>query len=450
MTKTGCSKTSRRDFLKLAAGTAAFGPFFSFPGRALAGQKTLKIAKWAHFLPEFDQWFQNVVAKEWGQKNDTKVTVDLIPVEEIRARAFAEAKAGKGHDLFMFPWPPAEFWQHVIDHDEIYQAVAPKYGAIQQLAHRSTYNFKLKKSYFAFADFWIPTPLHFFQDYWGEIGMPLGPIHYDGLFGGCQTIRARFGIPCGLAFSPTLEGNVTLHTMFYATRAWILDPDGKVLFNKNAFAVRSFKFIEALYIHSGSPEQLTWGSAGNVRAMVAHKTCCSMNGISLLRTAEKENPEIAKKMMLQPPLLGRYGMGVTAMPHVTNCSSIWKFAQNPESAKKFLADLIDSSGAGYEQSRGSNFPIYPKTVPDLVVRLEKDPQAGPTSKYYRLRDALHWTPNLGVPGVPTPEFMEIFNTSVIPRAVARLLKGEQSAEEAAASGAAEMQRIVDKWKQASS
>jgi multiple sugar transport system substrate-binding protein len=442
--------SSRRNFLKLAAAAAAFGPFFSFPERALASQKTLKIAKWAHFLPEFDQWFQNVVAKEWGQKNDTRVTVDLLPVEEIRARAFAEAQAGKGHDLFMFPWPPAEFWPHVIDHSEIYEAVAPKYGTIQQLAHRSTYNFKLKKSYFAFADFWVPTPLHFFQDYWGEIGMPLGPVHYGGLLGGGQKIREKFGIPCGLAFTPTLEGNVTLHTILYASRAWILDANGNVLFNKNVFASRMFGFIATLYRDSGSPEQLTWGSGGNVRAMVAHKTSCSMNGISLLRTAEKENPEIAQKILLQPPLLGQSGMGVTAMPHVTNCSSIWKFSQNPEGAKKFLADLIDSSQAGYEQSKGCNFPIYPKTVPDLVVRLEKDPLGGSTYKYYHLKDALHWTPNLGVPGAATPEFMEIFNTSVIPRAVARMLKSGQSPEDAAASAAAEMQKIVDKWKQISS
>jgi hypothetical protein len=31
--------------------------------------------------------------------------------------------------------------------------------------------------------------------------------------------------------------------------------------------------------------------------------------------------------------------------------------------------------------------------------------------------------------------------------VAKVLKGEQSAEDAAAAGAAEMQRIADKWKQ---
>jgi len=440
-------RTSRRRFLKLTAATAAFGPFFSFPERALASQKTLKVAKWAHFLPEFDQWFVNVVASDWGKQNDTKVTVDLIPVEEIRAHAFAEAKAGKGHDLFMFPWPSAEYYPYVIDHNEIYEKIAPKYGAIQQLAHRSTFNFKTR-TYFGFADFWIPSPLHFFRDYWGQVGMPLGPVHYVGLLSGGKRIRDQLGIPCGLAFSPTLEGNVTLHTMLYSHRAWIIDlHDGGLLFNKNAFASHTLMYIQALYRESGSPEQLTWGSGGNVRAMVAHKTSCSMNGISLLRTAEKENTAIASSIRLQPPLIGTSGMGVTAMPHVTNCSSIWKFAHNQEGAKKFLADLIDTSQTGYEQSKGCNFPIYPKTVPDLIRRLEKDPKADPPYKYVELQDALHWTPNLGVPGVATPEFMEIFNTSVIPRAVGRMLKGDQTAEQAAASAAAEMQKIMDKWKQ---
>jgi multiple sugar transport system substrate-binding protein len=442
------SATSRRDFLKWAAGAAVSGTFFLFPDHALASQKTLKIAKWAHFLPEFDQWFVNVMAQDWGKQNDTKVTVDIIPVEEIRGHAFTEVKAGKGHDLFIFPWPPAEFCQHVIDHAEIYHAVASRVGAIQQLAHRSTFNFQTKK-YFGFADFWIPSPVHFFQDYWDQIGMPLGPVHYGSLLGGGKKLRDQLNIPCGLALSPTLEGNVTLHTILYAFRAWTLDGSGNVLFNKNAFAVGALKYIQALYKDSGTPDQLAWGPGGNVQAMLARKTSCSTNGISLLRTAEKENPDIARKIRLQPPLLGRNGMGITALPHVTNCSAIWNFAQNQEGAKKFVGDLVDSSKTGYEQSKGCNFPIYPKTVPDIVIRLQKDPHADPPYKYAELQDALHWTPNLGVPAMANPAFMEIFNSSVVPRMVAKVLKGEQSAEDAAAAGAAEMQRIVDKWKQMS-
>ena len=222
-----------------------------------------------------------------------------------------------------------------------------------------------------------------------------------------------------------------------------------MVFNKNVYATVALKYIQSLYQQAGSSEQLTWSSAGNVRAMLAHKTSCSINGISLLRTAEKESADTAKKLRLQPPLIGKNGMGITALPHVTNCSAVWNFAQNQEGAKKFVGDLVDSSRMGYEQSKGCNFPIYPKTVPDIVVRLQKDPVGDPPYKYAELQDALHWTPNLGVPAMANPAFMEIFSSSLVPRMVARVLKGEQSAEDAAAAGAAEMQRISDKWKQIS-
>ena len=441
-------RTSRRKFLKLTAATAAFGPFFLFSPHALASERPLKIAKWAHFLPEFDEWFGKVWAKDWGTRNNAEVTVDLIPVEEIRARAFAEVKAGTGHDIFIFPWPPAEFHQHVIDHAGIYQMVAPKYGAIQQLAYRSTWNPATKK-YFAFSDFWMPSPVHYFEDYWGQFGMPFGPVHQGALLSGGIKIRDKLGIPSGLAFSPTLEGNVTLHTILYSRRAFIQDPAGNVIFNKYAFSLSALRYANAIVQRSGTPEQLTWGSGGSVRAMVAHKASASINAISMLRTAEKESPDVGKQLWLQPPLLGVSGMGITALPHVTNCSAVWNFSENQEGASKFLADLVDSSRTGYEKSRGCNFPIYPKTVPDIVVRLMKDPQGGPMEKYMALKDALHWTPNLGVPGLASPAYMEIFNTSVIPRMVAQIVKDEKSLQDVMAAGTQEMQQIVDKWKKIS-
>jgi multiple sugar transport system substrate-binding protein len=439
------TRVSRRDFNKLAASTAAVGPFFLFSGRAGATQKTLKIAKWSHFVPQFDPWFDNV-AREWGQRHDTQVTVENIPVEKISAVASAEVKAGKGHDVFIFPWPPAQYYQHAIDHTEIYQHVAAKYGAIPQIAYRSTYNIKNKK-HFAFADFWAPSPLHFRQDYWAKVGMPLGPGHYGSLYGGGKRLCDEFHIPCGLAFTPTLEGNITLHTMLYAFRAWILTGNDEVVFNKNVFAKVALKYLQQLYGETGTPDQLSWHPGGSVQAMLAGKTSCAINAISLLRAAEAQDAETASKIWIQPPLLGRSGMGVTALPHITNCSLVWSFGQNQDEAKQFVADLIDSSRTGYASSLGFNFPTYAKTVPDLIVHLTKDPQANPHDKYLLLKDALHWTPNLGVPGFATPAFMEVFNSFLIPKMVQRVLKGENSPEDAAAAAAAEIQRIADKWQQ---
>jgi multiple sugar transport system substrate-binding protein len=209
-------RVSRRDFIRLAASAAALGPFFTFPQRALANQETLKIAKWSHFLPEFDLWFEGM-AKEWGKQHETKVTVDNIAIEQIWARAKDEVRAGSGHDIFMFPWAPAEFQQFAIDHTEIYEKLSSNYGSIPQIAYKSTLNLK-KKHHFAFADFWVPSPVHYFEDLWAEANMPLGPVHYGSLRSGGQRIRAKLGIPCGMALTPTLEGNITSHTLLRLPR----------------------------------------------------------------------------------------------------------------------------------------------------------------------------------------------------------------------------------------
>jgi multiple sugar transport system substrate-binding protein len=442
MTSNKEKMTSRREFLKLGATTAAFGPFFLFPDRARAQQKTLKIARWAHFLPEYDEWFDGVYAREWGRRHDTRVEVDNIAVDQINARAAAEVAAGKGHDLFMFPWPPAEYQQHVIDHTEIYQTVGSRHGNVNRIGHRSTFNPKTRR-YFAFADSWMPAPLHYFKDYWGEVGIPLGPVHYGGLRSGGKRIRTKPGIPCGLALGPNLEGNITLHTLLHASGSEVLDSDGNVTINKNYRTIAALKYVKALFDDAGTPEQLTWGPSGNVRAMLARKTSCTVNAISLLRTAEKQDPELAKNILVSPPLLG--SAGIMAVPHITSCSVVWNFAENKDGAKQFLADLIDNFKIVYEKSQGCNFPTYQNTVPDLIRRLENGGKDEPPFKYVRLKDALHWTPNLGFPGYATPVAMEAFNTFVIPRMFMSVVKGELSPEDAARAAETQVKRISEKW-----
>ena len=431
---------TRRKCLELAAKCA--GPVLAFPLLSQPVKRTLRIAKWAHLVPQFDRWFESMAA-EWGRQHDITVAVDHVPVEQVWAKANAEAQAGVGHDLWMFPWPPAEFQQYAIDHTEIYQKLALQYGSIPQIAYRSTLNPKTKR-HFALADYWVPSPFQYYGDFWAEADMPLGPMHYGSLRSGGQRVRSKLGIPCGLSFAPTLEGNVTSHTLFYAFRGQVLGPAGDVAINRNAFTVEALKYVKALSEDAGSPEEFTWGPSGNVKAMLARKASCTAGAISVARAAEHESPETAGRLRLQPPLLGPYG--VTAFPHITNCSVVWNFSQNREAATEFLTGLIDRSKAGYENSLGCNFPTYPKTIPNLVVRLEKDSRAEPPDKYGHLKDALHWTPNSGSPGFATPTWMEVFNRSVLPRMFANFVKGRLSAEEAARVAEAEVKAIAERWK----
>jgi hypothetical protein len=81
---------------------------------------------------------------------------------------------------------------------------------------------------------------------------------------------------------------------------------------------------------------------------------------------------------------------------------VWEFSKNQVATQQFVVDMINQSKSIFEQSQGCNFPIYQKTLPDLLPRLENDDKADPPSKYKELKDALHWTPNLGAPGLVTP------------------------------------------------
>jgi len=272
--------------------------------------------------------------------------------------------------------------------------------------------------------------------------MRYGPLAYGSLRSGGERVRKKTGVPCGLALTPTLEGNITCHTVLYAFGGTMMNARGQV--RMDARTTAALTYAKSLYQDAGSNDELTWASGGNAQAMLDRKVSCTMNGISLLRTAEKNAPEVAKKLRIQPPLLGSYG--VTAFPHATNCSVIWEFSQNQAVAKLFLIDMLDQSKHIYEQSGGSNFPMYQKALPNLVVRLEKDPRADPPDKYHELKDALHWTPNLGAPGLVTPAWMEAFNTFVVPRMFRSAVLGELSVVDAARAAESEMKQLAEKWK----
>src|ERR1035441_11010534 len=85
MAKSEQERLSRRDFIKKTgtgalAVSVASGPFFLFPEKAAAQQKTLKILQWSHFVPAYDTWFDGTFCKQWGQKHDTNVVVDHIKI----------------------------------------------------------------------------------------------------------------------------------------------------------------------------------------------------------------------------------------------------------------------------------------------------------------------------------------------------------------------------------
>ncbi|GAB2898772.1 extracellular solute-binding protein [Paralcaligenes sp. KSB-10] len=423
-----------------AAGLAtSIGPFF-FINKTYAANRSLKILQWNHFVPAYDQWFDNTYVKEWGQKNDTSVIVDHVGIPALSTRAAAEVSAQKGHDLFMFLSPPPVYEDQVIDHREIYEECERKHGKPVDLAVKSTYNPKTKK-YFAFSDSFVPDPVNYRKDLWDDVGMA-APNSWDDVLTAGRKIKQKHNIPVGIGLSAELDTAMAMRTVLFAFGGSVQDEHGTVILNSKQ-TLEAIKFVKALYHDTMTAQVLAWDASSNNRAMLAGKISLCLNAISVTREGENKNIPITPKIQLTQALQGpgrRIGM-----EHVMDCYVIWKFAENIDGAKKFLVDYIDNFRQGFLGSQFYNFPSFPSTVPDLEKLIADDPKAQPHDKYKILGTLMHQATNVGYPGYANAATDEIFNTWVLNTMFAKAATGNETPENALKQAEASCKRIFAKW-----
>jgi multiple sugar transport system substrate-binding protein len=436
---------SRREMLKTAAvlgaaGAAGIGANIVVPGRAKAAKK-LTILQWNHFVPAYDEWFNKKWIKEWGEKNDTEVTVDNINNVQLPDRMAAEASAKKGHDLFMRLDPPSVYEELVIDHKEIYDEVAKKWGKPIDLALKSTYNPKTKK-YFGFSDMYVPDPINYSKPLWDEVGV--NPDSWDNILKGGTKIKKTKGIPVGIGLSNELDTSMALRALMYSHGAHEQDANGNLTL-KSKETLACLRYMKALYQGAMTPEVLSWDPSSNNRAMLAGKISLALNAISITRTAETQKLPISKDIWLNRAAKGpKRQMG---LEHVMSVYTIWEFAENKEGAKKFLIDLVDNYQAAFEASAFYNFPCFPKTVSNLQELVKNDKVAEPKDKYSVLGDSLRWATNVGYPGYSNAAISDAYNTWVIPVMFAKAATGNSTPEEALNEANEQCKQIWAKWKE---
>jgi len=420
---------------------AALGAHLIVPGRAKAAKKTLKILQWVHFVPAYDEWFNKKYTKEWGEKNDTDVTVDNIGIAGINARAAAEISAQKGHDLFLFNWPPPAFEEQALDMRELYQETERRHGKPIDLAIKSTYNPKTKK-YFGFSPSFTPDPVNYRKDLWDDVGM--FPDTWEDVRVGGRKIKQKHGNPVGIGLSQEIDTGMAMRAIMYSYGSSVQDADGNVVLNSKE-TLEAVKFVKALFEETMTPEVLAWDAASNNRFMLAGKGSLALNAISITREAEKVNPEISKKIQLAKAPKGpvrRIGL-----EHVMNVYVIWKFAENQEGAKQFLIDYVGDFRQAFLAGEFYDFPCFASTVPDLKELIANDPKAHPADKYKVLEDVLDWATNVGYPGYANAAIDEIFNTWVINVMFAKAATGAASPEDAIKEAEVACKRIFTKWRE---
>src|SRR5919204_3525610 len=239
----GSSALTRRDLVKRgAAGAFAVSMFgglaerahavagpLKFKNRQLSGD--LKILQWAHFVPAYDQWFDNTWTKQWGEKNDVDVKVDHINNALLYATASSEVAAQSGHDLFQFLNPPSSFQRQVVPVNDLVQEVTKKLGPMTRVALRSTYNPKTKQ-YFGFPDNYVPDPITYRKSILNSAGVSLQT--WEDLRKGAAKLKAA-GHPIGLGMSTgDLDSNMFLWSLLYCYGGFIQNEENKIVFGQGS------------------------------------------------------------------------------------------------------------------------------------------------------------------------------------------------------------------------
>jgi multiple sugar transport system substrate-binding protein len=442
-------RTTRREVLRRAAtGTVviAYGGAMAktavagapkFRHKQLAG--TLRIAQWSHFVPAYDTWFDNVYVKRWGQANDTEVRVDHINQADIPARAAAEVAAQSGHDLFWFLAPPAQYEDQVVNHADVVREVTKKRGKMADVCYRSTYNPRTKK-YFAFSDSYAPDPVNWRTDYWGEVGVR--PTTWDNVLRAAPRLRAN-GHPIGIGMSNEIDSNMALMSLMMCFGGFLQNAQQRVTLNSKGTR-DALTYMRSLFQAGMTNEVFAWTAASNNQAMVAGRLSMALNAISITRTAENTNPDLARRIALAPIPAGPNGR--LGLEHVMGCYVIWKFAQNKAMARKFLIDLEVKYTGAFENSRFYNFPSFPNSVRNIPVRLRRD-QNQPRGKYMILDEINRkYTKNVGYPGFSNPAIDEVFNKYLIPQMFAEVAQGKRTPADAARTYDGQLREIYQKWR----
>jgi multiple sugar transport system substrate-binding protein len=435
---------TRRDFLRtssFAAGAAGLAPVISAPfvSRALADNKSLSIVQWSHFVPDFDTWFDKF-AKDWGEKNKIPVTVDHIPVQDVPARAAAEASAGSGHDLFGFNGSGGAhlYRKFFIDVSDLVKATEKKYGAVTVIGKQLGYNAD-DGTWSAFPDFYINFPGMYQKSLWDEIGML--PDTWDNMRIGGAKLKAK-GHPVGHSLGHSNDPSTIWRGLLWSYGASIQDEAGKKIVLNSKEAVEATKFCAALYKEAMTPEVLSWNDASNNQYIDSGVGCYILNPISAYRTAQTLNKKLADDIfVIEPPK----GPAKQIMGAASEFYGIWKFAKNKETAIEFLKYYIDNWRDAFIASSGYNNPCFANLVPKPMPILSNDPTSTPHDKLAILQYSDKWSAIPGYPGPATPAMDEIYYAFIINDMMAKTATGQSSAEDAVKAATQQCEIIFKKW-----
>jgi multiple sugar transport system substrate-binding protein len=403
------------------------------PG-GFGGGGSLKLQLSSHFVPAFDVWIDKWMA-DWGARNKVEITVDHILGADIPSKVAAEVAAGSGHDLIrMTRHADANLYsRNLVDVSDLAKQIGQDNGGwVLPLAEKLGV---VDGVWRALPEYTTEQSSLYRKDLFDQNGFK--PVEtWDDLLKVGSTLKAQ-GNQIGIAINQ--KSNDALNSwqsVIWSHGGGTVAADSRTVTINSPEVKEALTFGIELYNKTMTPEVLSWDDTANNQLLASGKGSWIHNPISALRTIEKENPELAKKIWISPQPAGPKGRFTTG---TTNVYGIFNWTKNASAAKALMAEYFANYAEAFKASEGYNQPVL------LNFRKKPMPILGDDPKYALLQDVLEYFYTTGHPGVPTPAAGEVDANWIVPLMVARAVQ-DGNVDEAANWGQQKLEAIYAKYK----
>jgi ABC-type glycerol-3-phosphate transport system substrate-binding protein len=390
------------------ASTASGTPSFNIGQGA-----SLSILTWNHFVPAYDTYF-DTFAKDWGNQNNVKVSVDHIANSDLPTREAAEVAARKGHDIIQFNAQVRTrlYEKDLVDVSDIVNGLVKLYGDPIPMGKNLC---QVSGAWRAVPEFWILVPPLVRTDLLKQAGVS-SPKTLDDAKSFAAKMKAQ-GHPCGIAISHCNDSNHDLRQMMWAFGASIVGPDGKTLMLDTREMRDWLTWMQDFQKSANSPEVFAWQDISDNQYLDSGVACYIHDAISALRSIEPHNKPLYDSIDILPEFSGP--KRTITMPD-SDALAIWNFAPkgNIEAAKAFLWYYNTHQKENMTASTGYNMPFFSKQFEKPMPVIGTDP------KFMSLQD---YTGDIvqtyGYPGPPNPAAEEVLAQYILPDMVAKAVQG---------------------------
>lgn len=431
---------SRRDFLRHGGQLTAAG-LVAGSGLAMIacekkppGQKKTRrihLLQWSNFIAEADEEVRRQT-EEFQSQTGVNVNLEFINANDLPARSTSAVESGQGPDIIQFQWNQPHLYQDgLIDVDDLAQEIAEQQGGYYDVAVAAA---KVGDHFKAVPYHIVGNAIVYRKDIFDELGLDGIPDNWEDFMAMARTLKEN-GTPVGQSFGHTFGDAPTwCYPMLWSWGGQEVDAAGNVVINSPE-TVRSIEYNTELYRQGMDEGGLSWDDTSNNRAFFAETIAATLNGASIYFVA-KRNPDkypgLAEKLrhgLLPAGPNGRYH-SLLNFQH-----GIMKYSEQPEAAKDFIRYLMQPENFekwfvisnGYSLGTTRQWEDHEMWEQNPAITI--------------FRDMARYGRTFGHAGPYDRQASEVKEKYIIVDLYARVLQGTDTAEDAAAWAAGELESV---------